>query len=135
MNPVFLDSGYIIALESADDQNHQAALEHWRRISKSIPPLITTSYIFSEVTTFFNSRNLHEKAVQIGNRLIKSASIKLVHVGQTSFFEAWNYFVQHQDKKYSFTDCVSFVLMKRFNMRKALSFDKHFIMAGFETLP
>ena len=135
MKPVFLDSGYIIALESADDQNHQAALEHWQSISKSIPPLITTSYIFSEITTFFNSRNLHEKAVQIGNRLIKSASIKLVHVGQTSFFDAWHYFVQHQDKKYSFTDCVSFVLMKRFNIRKALTFDKHFEMAGFEKLP
>jgi predicted nucleic acid-binding protein len=66
MKPLFLDSGYIIALEAADDQNHQFALEHWQSFRENIPHLVTTTYVFDEVVTFFNNRDRHEKAVEIG---------------------------------------------------------------------
>ena len=66
MKSVFLDTGYVIALELASDQNHKAALKHWRSISKSLPPLVTTSYVFDEIVIFFNSRGHHAKAVEIG---------------------------------------------------------------------
>jgi len=49
---VFLDTGYVIALEAADDQYHDAAVQHWRGLSTQLPPLVTTSYVFDEVVTF-----------------------------------------------------------------------------------
>jgi len=64
---VFLDTGYVIALEAADDQYHDAAVQHWRGLTNQLPPLVTTSYVFDEVVTFFNSRNRHAKASEIGN--------------------------------------------------------------------
>ncbi|MFQ5674347.1 MAG: type II toxin-antitoxin system VapC family toxin [bacterium] len=79
MSPLFLDTGYIIALESADDQNHDAALKYWESLSESLPQLLTTSYIFDEVVTFFNGRNQHAKAVEIGNRLLRSPTVQFVH--------------------------------------------------------
>jgi len=45
------------------------------------------------------------------------------------------HFVKHKDKSYSLTDCASFLVMKQFRIRKALTFDKHFIQAGFEKMP
>ena len=33
MNPVFLDIGYLVALEASDDQDHAAARRHWRAFS------------------------------------------------------------------------------------------------------
>ena len=69
MAVVFLDTSYLLALEIAGDQNHQAAIRHWRRVTKSLPQLVTTSFILDEVVTFFNSRNQHVKASEIGNRL------------------------------------------------------------------
>ena len=72
MTSVFLDTGYVIALEAADDQYHEAAVQHWRGFTTQLPPLVTTSYVFDEVVTFFNTRNQQAKASEIGNRLLRS---------------------------------------------------------------
>ncbi len=135
MKTVFLDTSYIIALEAADDQNHKAALEHWLSIAASLPQLVTTSYVFGEIATYFNSRAQHAKAVEIGNKLIKSTSAQLIHVNEDLFFESWRYFEQHADKSYSLTDCGSFVIMNRLGIKSAFTFDRHFIQAGFEKFP
>lgn len=135
MKRLFLDTSYLVALEAADDQHHENASVHWQKLSRSLPLLITTSYVFDEVVTFFNSRNRHTKAVEIGGLLLESPSVELVHVDEALFREAWRYFTRHSDKSYSLTDCVSFVLMKRLRVRAALTFDKHFTRAGFERKP
>ena len=135
MTAVFLDTGYVIALEAADDQHHDAAVRHWRSFTTQLPPLVTTSYVFDEVVTFFNSRNQHAKASEIGNRLLRSQTVQLVHVDEDLFYDAWRYFTQHADKSYSLTDCVSFIAMERLGIRTALAFDQHFVQAGFEKLP
>ena len=135
MTSVFLDTAYLIALEAADDQHHEAAFRHWRNLTMSLPPLVTTSYVLAEVVTFFNSRNRHAKAVEVGSRLMRSPSVELVHVDEAMFHEAWRYFTQHSDKSYSLTDCISFVVMERLGIRTALTFDRHFVQAGFEKLP
>ena len=135
MSEAFLDTGYIIALEAADDQRHQDATRHWQSLSSSLPRLVTTSFVFDEVVTFLNSRNQHAKAVEVGNRLMGSPSVQLVHVDEALFYEGWRYFERHTDKAYSLTDCISFVLMERLEIRTALAFDKNFAQAGFQKLP
>jgi predicted nucleic acid-binding protein len=135
MNTFFLDTGYIIALEAADDQYHNIALSHWRNLKRTFPALVTTTYVFDEIVTFFNSRNQHPKAVELGNRLINSPSVRLIHVDETLFDEAWQYFTRHEDKSYSFTDCLSFAVMKQFEIQTALTFDRHFVQAGFQKIP
>ena len=130
-----MDTGYLLALELVDDQHHQAALAHWNRLKTALPRLVTTSYVFGEVVTFLNSRGLHAKATEVGNRLLKSASVHLIHVDGKLFETAWHYFQRQEDKAYSLTDCVSFVVMEQQGVHAALAFDKHFVRAGFTTLP
>ena len=115
MTAYFLDTGFLVALEAADDQHHAAAIAAWREIRKGRVTFVTTSYVFDEVATFFNSRGYHAKAITIA--------------------EAWRDFSHHSDKRYSLTDCVSFAVMKRRRIKKALAFDRHFTQAGFERLP
>lgn len=135
MNSAFLDTGYLLALELSNDQNHRVAVKHWRGLRKRLPPLVTTSYVFDEVVTYFNSRGYHAKAVEVGNRLLTSRSVQFVPVDEKLFREGWEYFQLHKDKDYSLTDCISFVVMKTLGMETAFAFDRHFVQAGFQKLP
>lgn len=135
MNHLFLDASYVIALEIANEQNHLAASSHWQSLDRKNTRLVTTSYVFDEIVTFLNSRRLHAKAVEIGNRLLNSPSVQFIQVSETIFLEAWELFQKYNDKSYSLTDCVSFVVMEPLKIKEALTFDHHFLQAGFIKLP
>jgi uncharacterized protein len=135
LKPLFLDTNYLVALESSEDMHHAAAITHWRSLLKNLPPLVTTSYIFDEAVTFFNSRRQHTKAAEVGNRLLRSGAIDLIYVDESLFYEGWQFLLKHNDKSYSLTDCISFVVMKKRGLKSALTFDHHFNQAGFTTLP
>ena len=127
---VFLDAGYLIALEFGRDQNHEAALKHWRarvgtrRTGRTPQPrLVTTTYIFDEVVTYLNARGRHTRAVQSGERLLRSSSVELVHVDEDLFRRGFDYLGRHQDKRYSLTDCISFVVMAERELTTAFAFD------------
>ncbi|NJR37794.1 MAG: PIN domain-containing protein [Leptolyngbyaceae cyanobacterium CSU_1_4] len=132
---LFVDTSFILALELTDDQHHDSALQCWRSLATRQPTLVATSYVFNEVVTSFNSRNRHDKAVEIGNRLLTSKVIQLVQVEENLFLEGWSYFQRYEDKSYSLTDCISFLVMAKMNIQKALTFDRHFVQAGFQKIP
>ena len=135
MTDLFLDANYLIALEVSDDQHHKEASHHWSALLQSPPLLVTTSYILDEVVTFLNSKRHHTNAVRVGNSLLTSSAIKLIHVDEALFKEGWEYFRKHADKTFSLTDCISFVLMSQLEITQALTFDKHFVQAGFMRMP
>ena len=135
MKTFFADTSYWLALELNDDQNHELALAHWLNLVKTNFSLVTTSYIFDETVTYLNSRNHHEKAVEVGENLLLSSSVELIHIEENLFFEGWTMFQKYRDKRYSLTDCISFLVMKQRNLDTALTFDKHFSQAGFGVEP
>ena len=133
--PVFLDTGFLIALELSNDQHHAAATDCWRELTRSLPPLVTTSFVLDEVITFFNSRGRHAKAVEIGQRLISTPSVQVIHVDEVLFRSGLEFLARHADKRFSLTDCISFVTMREMRMHEALAFGAHFEQAGFTRLP
>lgn len=135
MKTYFVDTSYWLALELNDDQNYERALFHWRSLVETPFAIVTTSYIFDETVTYLNSRNHHEKAVEVGENILLSPTIELVHVDENLFFEGWAMFQKYQDKRYSLTDWVSFVVMRQKELNTALTFDRHFNQAGFRIEP
>jgi predicted nucleic acid-binding protein len=60
---------------------------------------------------------------------------QLIEIDQTLFNQGWEYFQKHKDKSYSFTDCLSFIVMQEREIVTALTLDNHFYQAGFQILP
>ena len=114
---------------------HHQVIQNWSTLAISKPHLLTTTYVFDEIVTFLNSRNLHHKAVEIGNQLLESPDIELVEIDQVLFKQGWEYFQKYHDKSYSFTDCLSFIVMQDRKISTALTLDNHFRQAGFKILP
>lgn len=131
---MFLDSGYLVAYENADDQNHRSARDHWASLT-SVPTLVTTSYILDEVLTFLNARRQHQRAVSIGDRLMEGSFAELVHVDEDLLRRGLDLFRRRPDKRYSVTDCISFVVMRDRQIDTAYAFDDHFGQEGFIRKP
>ena len=135
MASVFLDTGYLVALALANDQHHEDAVEHWQRVVQGRFEFVTTSLVLVETVTFINSRGFHSKAVLAGSTLLENPHIQMEYVDDTLLMEGWDYFKRHGDKRYSLVDCVSFVVMQKYDIYTAYAFDTDFIQAGFITEP
>ena len=131
MESAFLDSGYVIAQSLYDDQHYEAAVNHWESVSQEGIDLVTTSLVLTEAVTFINSRGQHSKAVSVGDMLLNSPSVHMIYVDTPLLMEGWDYFKRHSDKRYSLVDCVSFVVMEKYDIYTAYAFDRDFIQAGF----
>lgn len=132
MEPIFVDTGAWYAYINAKDPDHFKVREFLDAFEEK---LVTSSYIFDEIITLVLARLGHEKAVKVGEVLLNPKVVELVRVGAADEWSAWQLFQQRSDKMYSFTDCTSFVLMRRLKLAKALTLDEHFAQEGFEVVP
>lgn len=132
MNRVFVDTSAWYAFARADDPDHEevkAALERWEG------RLLTSNFVFDEVVTLALSRLGHRHAVAIGRALRDGAVAEFVRATAEDEGEAWRFFARRADKGYSFTDCVSFSIMRRLRIESAVTTDRHFAQAGFRAEP
>jgi predicted nucleic acid-binding protein len=63
-----------------------------------------------------------------------SAPCEIVPASRELLDRALDFYHQHADKKWTLTDCVSFVIMRERGVTDALTGDKHFEQAGFVAL-
>jgi predicted nucleic acid-binding protein len=66
--------------------------------------------------------------------LRQSVVCEIVPASRELLDRALELYHQHTDKKWTLTDCVSFVIMRDRNVTDALTGDKHFAQAGFVAL-
>lgn len=132
---LFLDTSFVIALEMSRDHYHRAAASFWQEYVQRPRRLITTDWVLAEIVTFLNARGLHDKEVEVGDRLLASRLVEIRSITPELRAEAWALFKRHSDKWYSLADRASFVVMRKRRLTSALTFDSHFTQAGFTVLP
>jgi uncharacterized protein len=132
MKQAFVDTGAWYAYINAGDPDH-------RRIENFLTSfsgrLVTSNYVFDETITLVLARLGYQRAVKVGEVLLDPRVVELVRVGAGDERTAWQLFKERPDKTYSFTDCTSFVLMRRLNINTATTLDEHFAQESFEITP
>ena len=128
----FVDTGAWFAYANAADPDH-----HRVRAILDRPPgrLVTSSYVFDETVTLTQARLGHRRAIAVGRVLLDMAVVELLSIVPADERAAWALFERRPDKSYSFTDCTSFVLMRRARIAAAVTLDQHFSQEGFVVVP
>lgn len=134
---IFIDTSALYALEVENDINHLKALRFMREELSmgKYGILITSDYVIDECLTLLRMKYGVRPAVKFYDKIRMSRSLKIIWVDEELFEEAFTYFKRNKKLKWSFTDCTSFIIMKKLGIDKAFTFDENFVEAGFQILP
>ena len=132
---IFLDTGAFVARYVERDQQHEQASVYWRKIEAERIPCWTSSFVLDETITLLGrvcgNRFAHDRAQTI----YASRFLTILRPDTAVESEALSFFLKYADQSVSFTDCTSFVLMRRQGLKRVFGFDDHFRLAGFAVLP
>ena len=132
MVKVFVDTCMFKALIDRKDEFHEKAVRIWEKIEKGKDELMTSNYVLDESFTLIRLRCGLEKANDLRKMVSSSGDrLKVVRVTMADEAGAWKWFVKNWSKL-SFTDCVSFSMMKGLEVKRVAGFDGHFKRAGFK---
>ncbi|MCC6125681.1 MAG: type II toxin-antitoxin system VapC family toxin [Pirellulales bacterium] len=127
---LFADSFYFIALLNPRDRYHRAAVEATHSIET---PLITTAWILVETADALSAPDIRRTVFRFLKDAGQNDQLKVVS-GPEWHERGLSLFGLRSDKDWSLTDCISFAVMKSFDIRSALTADHHFEQAGFQAL-
>lgn len=133
-NKIFVDTSWFKAFLDPDDDFHPQSERQYQIIKEHDSYLITTNYIVDETLTLLRVRKNLELSLQFRGMLLDMAhSLKLIRVTPQDESKAWEWFPKPWSKL-SFTDCTSFAVMQRLDLKEVATFDDHFSRAGFTVL-
>lgn len=134
---IFVDSGAFIAREIAKDAHHAVATAAWDQLEERPIPLFTSTLVVSEVLTYLRRHTKGKVAEGLAEAILTSEVLTILRPTAEDEMEALSIFRKYRDQPtVSWTDCLSFSLMKRRRIRRAFSFDADFFeRAGFERWP
>ena len=131
---VFIDTSGFYALLAREDDSHAQAATYMKRAAASRTRFITTDYVLDETATLLKARGRVALLAPFFDLIFASSSCRVVWTDAERFHEARLFFLKHRDQSWSFTDCLSFCVMKECHAREALTKDAHFKAAGFLAL-
>ncbi len=106
-NEIFIDTSGFYALLIQKDDRHKEATNILKSAATKRRGFVTTDYILDETATLLKAR------------------------GHSALLRE---FLKHLDQAWSFTDCLSFCVMKEHRLRESLTKDEHFEQSGFIVL-
>jgi predicted nucleic acid-binding protein len=131
MRECFADAFFYFAWWNPGDAAHTAALSFIRRFSGR---LVTTRWVLMEVADGFASLAGRKDVRRLFRKLAAQPDVLIVEPDSRQAERALDLYDARPDKKWSLTDCTSFIVMGDLGISEALTGDKHFEQAGFVAL-
>src|SRR2546421_12867292 len=128
---IFVDTVAWYAVLIPSDPYH---LQVAQFLKTAKPDVLTTDYVIDETLTFLRGRQLFGTAVEMGRRFFDLNQVRIEYIGAKDIRRAWELFRSQPQRSWSFTDCTSKVVIERFHIKQALTFDQDFREFGNLTL-
>jgi uncharacterized protein len=125
---IFVDTSVWFAAHVVEDLNYIRADE---LLTNPANRLVTTDYVIDELLTLLLMRGHRAVAQMLGPLLFSENMAEIVWVNSADVAAAWHLFDTYTDKTWSFTDCVSYSVMKRLGIQDAFALDDDFRQFGF----
>ena len=134
MNRIFVDTGPFQALNNEEDQYFSQTEQRMRSIEGKGMVLVTSDYVIDEAYTALLIRAGYKNAMHF-DQYLRRGGWEIIFISQHYFSLAQSIFRRYnKDKRWSFTDCTSYIVMKELKIKTAFTFDVHFKQMGFTLL-
>jgi predicted nucleic acid-binding protein len=135
LKTVFVDTGAWMAMADADDPVHAATRRKRDELLRGGSLFVSSDYVLDETLTLIRMRLGIDAASKWWSQIEGSSRLRWEQIDPMRAEKARRWFFQWKDKRFSFTDCTSFVVMKELHARLVLTTDDNFRQAGFEIVP
>ena len=130
MSAVFADTSFYLALLREGDPIHEAALAY----AISNRPIVTTEFILLELGNACARAADHADFLAQVAGMRASRRVRIIPLDSRLLDRGPQRMAERQDKDWSLTDCISFVVMQDEGIQEAVTADRHFEQAGFIAL-
>ncbi len=128
---IFADTGAFLAFYRKKDQYHREAAALWPTLRR---PVLTSNHVLDELATGLARLTGYGYAADCVAEVYASPAVDVIASTREDEIEAIRWMKKYADQEISFTDCISFALMRRHQIRTAFTFDRHFRDAGFQVI-
>ena len=132
---LLIDTGAFYAQRDPGDIHHERATNAFALLADTGGEIFSTEHIMDETITLLARRESYAYAAAAGEELLSSRVLRWLDATPAEWKEAIRLMRKFADQAVSFTDCISFALMKREGIRHVFGFDRHFDAAGFQLWP
>ena len=113
------------------DQWHKRAASLSRAVTAKT---VTSEYVLCEFGAVMARGDHRALFVELVGTLREDKDALVIEASSDLFQRGLELFATRSDKSWSITDCISFAIMKEWNISDALASDHHFEQAGFRPL-
>ncbi len=128
---VFADTTWFQALLNRRDEHHERAVAMSRG---DITHTFTTEFVMLELRSAFSDPEDRADFLQMEQLARTRPDVTVVALSSDLMVGVTELFAGRPDKRWTLTDCVSFVVMKAMGITDALTSDQNFAQAGFRAL-
>lgn len=128
---LFIDTSAFVATFFKKEDNHDTAMLLWDTIgSNRNIQCYTSNFVLGELFTLLAWRVDYAYASQQAIKFLESNPFTILRPDREIELAALNDFEKYTCLKISYTDCLSFALMRKHNIREAFAFDNDFVNPG-----
>ena len=131
MTAVFADTFYFLAIINAKDAAHEKATEFSELREDAV---VTTAWILTELADALCDSSRRRAFQRVVDGLKADSGTLIVPPSPSLFERGMELYNDRDDKDWSLTDCMSFIVMEEHGIEEALTGDRHFEQAGFRAL-